>query len=179
MTELLLIFWDIRYFDGWRTIDTLRYLIFRWLTYCWYFEILNISMVDVLLILLYNKYLDGWRTVDTLRYLVFRWLTYYWYFDIINISIVDVLLILWYTKCHGGMYGSSRVVRWWHFVWSGIGNPDHARCRRGLQGVILGGPMVKILRNFCMMKVLRTFSWPVFNDDVIESPFLGYITFFG
>ena len=55
------------------------------------------------------------------------------------------------------MYGSSRVVRWWHFVRSGIGNPDHARCRRGLQGSLLEGPMVKILRAFSMMKVLRTF----------------------
>ena len=39
--------------------------------------------------------------------------------------------------------------------------------------------MVKILRTFSIMKVLRTFSWPVLNDDVIESPFLGYSAFFG
>ena len=36
-----------------------------------------------------------------------------------------------------------------------------------------------ILRTFSMMKVLRTFSGPVLNDDVIEVPFLGYNAFFG
>ena len=39
--------------------------------------------------------------------------------------------------------------------------------------------MGKILRTFSMMKVLRTFSWPGLNDDVIEVPFLGYTAFFG
>ena len=69
------------------------------------------------------------------------------------------------------MYGSLRVVQWWHFVRSGIGNPDHPRCRRGLQGSLLERPMVEILRTFSMMKVLRTFTWPVLNDDVIELSF--------
>ena len=77
---------DTKYFDGWRTIDTLRYLVFWWLAYCWYFVILSIFMVGVLLILWdtkyfnvgvllilwYTKYFGGWRTVYTLRYLVFR-----------------------------------------------------------------------------------------------------------
>ena len=39
-----------------------------------------------------------------------------------------------------------------------------------LKGAILEGHMEKILR-FSMMKVLRTFSGPVLNDDVIELPF--------
>ena len=47
----------------------------------------------------------------------------------------------------------------------------------GLQGAILEGHMEKILCTFSMMKVLRTFSGPVLNDDVIESPFSGYIAF--
>jgi len=31
-------------------------------------------------------------------------------------------------SCHGGMYGNSRVVRWWHFMRAGFSIPDHARC---------------------------------------------------
>ena len=102
---------DTKYFDGWRTIDTLRYLVFWWLAYCWYFVILSIFMVGVLLILWDTKYFGGWRTVDTLRYLVFLWLAYCWYFeilsilmlaycwyfDILSISVVGVLFILWDT----------------------------------------------------------------------------------
>ena len=53
---------------------------------------------------------------------------------------------------HGGMYGNSRVVRWWHFVRSGFPISDHARYRRG--GFRIpgdrdpGGHMEKILRTF-------------------------------
>ena len=38
----------------------------------------------------------------------------------------------------------------------------------GFEGAILEGHMEKIFRTFSMMKVLRTFSGPVLNDDVIE-----------
>ena len=48
----------------------------------------------------------------------------------------------------------------------------------GLQGAILEGHMETILRAVSIMKVLRTFSGPVLNDDVIEPPFLGYSAFF-
>ena len=105
MYDVLLILGDIQYFDGWGIVATLRYSIiwwltcfwylrywiFRWLTYCWYFEIFNIVMVDVLLLLWYIEYFDGvfrwlmvllilweienfdgWRIVGTLRNLIFR-----------------------------------------------------------------------------------------------------------
>jgi len=45
MVDILLILWDTKNFDGWCTIDTLRYL--------------TLLMVDVLLILWNTKYFDG------------------------------------------------------------------------------------------------------------------------
>ena len=68
MAGLLLILRYTEYFDGWRSVDTLRYLVFRLLTYCWCFDILSIWMVHILLILWGTVYFDGWRTVDTLGY---------------------------------------------------------------------------------------------------------------
>ena len=104
MVDVLLILWDTPYFDGWRTIDTLRYYVFRWLTYCWHFD--YTKYFHVLLILWDTTYFDDLCTVDTLIYSVFLWLTYCWYFEILRILMVGVLLILldttfflWSTYC--------------------------------------------------------------------------------
>ena len=51
VVDVQLILWVTQYFDGRRTVDTLRYSVFFWLTYCWYFAILSISALFILLIL--------------------------------------------------------------------------------------------------------------------------------
>ena len=62
--------------------DTLRYIAFRWLTFCWNFKELNMLMVDVLLILWDTEYFSTIHTtwtaytrylrVNTVQYRVFR-----------------------------------------------------------------------------------------------------------
>ena len=66
--------------------------MFRWLTYCWYFEIQSISMVDVLLILWDTKCFDGWRTINTLRYEVFLPSSYCLYCPYLIFARVDTAL---------------------------------------------------------------------------------------
>ena len=112
----------------------MRYYVFWWLTYWWYFEILSIFMVDVLVILWDTKYFYGWRTgdtlryqvflwlsyCDTLRYFVFWWLTYCWHFEILCILMVDVLLILWDTSYFDGWRTGDTLryfVFWWLTYW--------------------------------------------------------------
>ena len=46
--------WKIKYI-----VDTWRHSLFRWVTYCWYLEVLSISTDDVLLILGDTQYFDG------------------------------------------------------------------------------------------------------------------------
>ena len=51
MVDVLLILRGTQYFDGWRTVGTLRYSEFWCFAYCWYFEILSISALFILLLL--------------------------------------------------------------------------------------------------------------------------------
>lgn len=50
------------------TVDTLKYLVVRYLMYCSYFKIPWILIAEVLLILWYIWYFNGWRTVYSFRY---------------------------------------------------------------------------------------------------------------
>ena len=73
MVDALLLVSNKYHFDNWRTVDTLRYLLFQWLTYWLYFDILIISMTDVLFL-----------------------------FEIVSILMIDALFILWDNEYFDG-----------------------------------------------------------------------------
>ena len=50
MVGVLLILWYTYHFYGCRIVDTLRYLSFLWLVYCWNFGILSISVLFIPLV---------------------------------------------------------------------------------------------------------------------------------
>jgi len=151
MTDVMLILWNAENFNDWRTVVTLvfrsltyfytlRKWVLWWFPYCWYFDILSSSMIDVLLVLWYtqyfdvsryfilwdNEYFDGCHTVDTLIYLVFRLLAYFWYFnilcisiiyvcwyfDILSISVYDAVLIFLFTQ----YFDDVLLILWYTYV---------------------------------------------------------------
>ena len=152
IVNLRLILWYIKYFHGGRTVDSLRYWVFRLLVYCWNLEIPSIDSWRTVE-LWDTEYFDGWRTTNSLTYWVYRFLAYCRYFDtlsiwewtynwnieMLSISIVDVLLIFgilsilivthcWFFKMQSISMFDVLLILWdtWYFY--GWRTVDTMRC---------------------------------------------------